>query len=284
MDGILVINKPLGLTSHQCVNYVRKVFNTKKVGHSGTLDPEASGVLVLGINKGTKLLHYLNQDVKRYRFTLRLGQTTDTLDHTGKIIDEKPLENITDFDDILTRFIGDYNQVPPAYSAVKVKGKKLYQYARNNETIPKLDARYIQIFDLKRISDFVSQEKAVDVDCDVFASKGLYIRVLASDIASALNTVGHTAMIHRTQAGAFTIEDAVNLSETITDALIPMHHALKDMPKYIVSNKEKDAIRHGQKMTLNHHAERLQCIDENGQLIAIYERKDHRYKAKNVFI
>ena len=284
MDGILVIDKPLGLTSHQCVNRIRKVFDTKKVGHSGTLDPEASGVLVIGINKGTKLLNYLNQDTKKYQFTLRLGQTTDTLDHTGKIIAEKPVTRIEQFDDVLKRFIGEYEQIPPVYSAVKINGKKLYQYARNNESIPHIPSRTLVVHDLRRIGEFKDDEKGVSVDCEVHASKGLYIRVLASDIAKTLDTVGHTTKIHRTEAGSFTIAQSVQLDSDLKQALIPMHQALQEMPRYHVSNKEKHAIMHGQKLSINHHASLIQCIDENNNLIAIYERSDTIYKAKNVFI
>lgn len=284
MDGILIINKPLGMSSHHCVNRVRKTLNTKKVGHSGTLDLEASGVLVLGINKGTKLLHYLNQDDKRYRFTLAIGKTTDTLDHTGKVITEKPLESVPNIDEILKRFIGPYTQMPPAFSAVKVAGKKLYEYARNNETIPEIAARTLTIHNLKRVSEITTQNNETHVDCEVHASKGIYVRVLANDIAKECHSVGYTTAIHRLQAGTFTIDHAVELDDDLASALIPMNEALRDIPSMIVNIQEIQKIQNGQPLELNHHAEILKCIDEKGQLLAIYERKDTRYKAKNVFI
>ncbi len=284
MDGILIINKPLGMSSHHCVSRVRKALNTKKVGHSGTLDVEASGVLVLGINKGTKLLNYLNQDDKRYRFTLAIGKTTDTLDHTGVFMTEKPIESVPNIDEILSNFIGPYTQIPPAYSAVKVEGKKLYEYARNNETIPKIAARTLTIHTLKRVSELTTINSEHFVDCEVHASKGIYVRVLANDIAKKCHSVGYTQAIHRLQAGTFTIEEAVTLDDDLASAIIPMNEALRDMPSMIVSIPEIQKIKNGQPLVLNHHAEILKCIDENGQLLAIYERNDTYYKAKNVFI
>jgi tRNA pseudouridine55 synthase len=283
MDGILVINKPLGLSSHDCVSKVRKIYQTKKVGHSGTLDQEATGVLVMGINKGTKLLNYLNQDDKIYAFTIKFGVLTDTLDHTGKVIKKESHPDLSNLNEVVKSFIGTYHQTPPAFSAVKVKGKKLYEYARTNQAIPEVAPRQLTIYDLKLTSsDFMNTH---EVDCVVHASKGLYVRKLALDIATKLGTVAITTRIHRIKAGAFTISEAIDLDALTRDhVLISMSDALKDMAAVKLSPSLYFSVKNGQKIELNTHHEQVKLVDEANQLLAIYERKDDHYYPKNVFM
>lgn len=285
MDGMIIVNKPLGLSSHDVVGKLRKIYKTKKVGHSGTLDIEASGVLVLGINKGTKLLNYVNQDDKAYTFTIRFGEETDTLDHTGTIIRKGPKPSYSEIEGLVTAFPRLYSQVPPAYSAVKVGGKKLYQYARNNEAIPDVPAREITIYDLGVQKLVEETADTIDVLCSVHASKGIYVRKLALDLAHKLNTVAHTTTIHRTKAGPYTIEDAVPLDEVQHDTpLISMTDSLPDYPELIAPDDQLFKIQNGQKLSLNATAPMIKIIDKNRQLLAIYEKHDTLYKAKNVFI
>ncbi|MFP4286796.1 MAG: tRNA pseudouridine(55) synthase TruB [Candidatus Izemoplasmataceae bacterium] len=285
MDGIIIINKPLGLSSHDCVSTLRKVYNTKKVGHSGTLDKEASGVLVLGINKGTKLLNYLNQDDKIYAFTVKFGILTDTLDHTGTILKEEKVPALTGLKETLETFKGTYYQVPPSYSAVKVKGKKLYEYARNNERIPDVLPREIKIHELYQTDNLNSLNHPDSVSFIVHASKGLYVRKLALDLAMKLGTIAHTTRIHRLKAGHFTIEEAIPLSLVKADTpILSMNDALKDMSSYQVDEAMYTFIQNGRPLQLDIKAPIVKLINQDHHLLAIYEKKDTMYYAKNVFM
>ena len=193
MDGILLINKPVGYTSHDIVGIVRKKLHTKKVGHCGTLDPDATGVLVVCVNKATKAIQFLMSDTKVYRATLSLGKSTDTYDASGKILEEKEVGQISKAQviDVLNSFLGKSKQKPPIYSAIKVNGKKLYEYARNGEEV-EIKERDIEIMMIELI-DFSNNEIVFDVKC----SKGTYIRSLCVDIAKKLGYPGHMSHLER---------------------------------------------------------------------------------------
>lgn len=212
MDGIIVINKPKGCTSHDIVYKVKKLFN-QKVGHTGTLDPNATGVLPLLIGKGTQISKYLINHNKTYEVELQLGIKTETADIEGKIIEEKEVdkkflikENI---EKVLKSFLGKQQQIPPIYSAIKVKGKKLYEYARKGEKVEILP-RNIEIFDIELIH--INKEKK-QVKFLVSCSKGTYIRTLCEDIATKLNTVGFMLNLNRIKVGDFSIYNSVTLDE-----------------------------------------------------------------------
>ncbi|MFH5881464.1 tRNA pseudouridine(55) synthase TruB [Liberiplasma polymorphum] len=285
MDGIIVINKPLGLSSHDCVSKLRKIYKTRKIGHSGTLDVEATGVLVLGVNKGTKLLNYLNQDEKTYEFDVYFGVETDTLDHTGKVIGENPIFDLSKIDSVIQSFIGEYLQTPPAYSAVKVQGRKLYEYARNEETIPYVDPRKIKVYHFERLSDVSNTDTLPIISFKVHASKGLYVRQLALDLAQKLDTVAHTTRIHRTQAGDYTLDDAIKLDEVIVETpLISMTNALRSLASITLDETDYFAVKNGQTLPLNCNEDLVKLVDKQNNLLAIYEREQETYKAKNVFM
>lgn len=212
MDGIIIINKPKGCTSHDIVYKIKKMLN-EKVGHTGTLDPMAEGVLPILIGKGTQLSKYLINHNKKYIVELQLGTKTDTADSEGKIIEEQPVnetlltqENITK---ILQTFIGKQEQVPPIYSAIKVNGKKLYEYARKGQKV-ELKPRQIEIYNIDLI-DYSPKEKQIKFE--VFCGKGTYIRSLCEDIATKFGTVGYMKSLKRTQVGDFKIEDSVTVEE-----------------------------------------------------------------------
>ena len=208
MDGILLINNPAGYTSHDIVGIVRKKLHTKKVGHCGTLDPDATGVLVVCVNKATKAIQFLMSDTKVYRATLSLGKSTDTYDASGKILEEKEVGQISKAQviDVLNSFLGKSKQKPPIYSAIKVNGKKLYEYARNGEEV-EIKERDIEIMMIELI-DFSNNEIVFDVKC----SKGTYIRSLCVDIAKKLGYPGHMSHLERRQAGRFLITDCITLN------------------------------------------------------------------------
>lgn len=286
MDGILILDKPEGLSSHDCVNEARRALHTRKVGHSGTLDPEASGVLVLAVNRGTKVLEFLNQDDKVYRFTVRFNLETDTLDHTGVITRRNLNAPIDGLDHALESFKGDYFQTPPAYSAVKVNGRKLYEYARSGEAIPDVPARHIHVHSLTRESDINSVSGTHEATFRVHASKGLYVRKLASDIAVALSTVAHTTMIRRLKAGRFTLEKSISLKALRQGkvALVSMNESVSHIPEVEADEGMLENIRHGRKLDMAHDEPLLRLVSQ-GRLLAVYHKEDgNTYRAKKVFI
>ena len=209
MDGILIINKPKGYTSHDVVNKIRKIYNTKKVGHTGTLDPNTTGVLPILIGKATKLSEYLLEHDKTYTATIKLGERTDTGDSEGKVIETvKTLSpNKEVVENILKSFLGKQLQTPPMYSAIKINGKKLYEYAREGKQID-VPKREIDIYDIK-----LENIKDLEIIFTVSCSKGTYIRSLCEDIASKLNTVGFMKELVRTQVDRFKLNDAYTLED-----------------------------------------------------------------------
>lgn len=289
MNGILLLDKPKGLSSHDCVNIARRAFNTRKVGHSGTLDPEASGVLVLAINQATRILEFLNQDDKRYEFEVCFNKTTNTLDHTGEVTEENPGHTIEidDLERALSEFSGTYEQAPPAFAAVKVNGKKLYEYAREGKPIPEVPKRPITVHDIRRLTAPIKKDGLVYVSFSVHASKGFYVRKFAEDLAAKLNTVAHTTMIHRTKAGKFTLENSVSLQALKEGkaSLLTMNEALEHIPHYHVSGETFQDVSHGKTLTIQSESQILRVVDDEGALIAIYIKKDASlYKPKKVFI
>jgi len=212
MDGLLIINKPTGITSHDVVDIVRKKFNVRRVGHAGTLDPLATGVLVLLIGKATKLSNTFINDDKEYRATLFLGKRTDTQDSTGRVIEERPVNGL-DIDDAkaaLNTFLGEIEQVPPMVSAKKYKGKKLYQLARRGKSIERRPCR-IKIHEIELL-DFNLPEIVFRVRC----SKGTYVRTLCEDIGRRLKNPAHMSALARTRSGRFSLEHSCSL-DTITE-------------------------------------------------------------------
>ena len=210
MDKLVVVNKPSDITSRDVVNKLCKIFNTKKIGHTGTLDPIASGVLVCVCGKYTKLVNDLTSLDKEYIATIKLGIKTDTLDTKGTIIEEKDV-NVTldDIKKVFNNFPKSYNQTVPKYSAVKINGKKLYEYARNNIEVD-IPKRNIEIYSIKLI-DFCKKDKTIvfEVEC----SKGTYIRSLCEDIAEKLGTIGYMKELRRTRVGEFSINEAVTIDD-----------------------------------------------------------------------
>ena len=208
-SGVLIVNKHGGVTSHDIVNKIRRLYSTKRVGHTGTLDPMATGVLVVLVGRAAKAAEYLVCDTKEYRATLRLGITTDTEDVTGNILSQS--ENIPISDEVervCGEFVGKIKQIPPMYSALKVGGKKLCDLARQGEVVER-EAREIEIFSLECAPTANEAEYVIDVKC----SSGTYIRTLCADIGARLGCGGAMATLERRSAGGFDIENAVTLAE-----------------------------------------------------------------------
>lgn len=270
MNGILIVNKSEGFTSRDVVNKLSKIFNTKKIGHTGTLDPIAKGVLVVVIGKYTKLCEDLTQTYKEYIATFKLGILTDTLDITGKILDEKDVTvNEEEIRNVIASYKCVYDQEVPIYSSVKINGKKLYEYARSGENVVlpkrKVDIKNIEVIDINK--------DVVKIKCLV--SKGTYIRSLIRDIGSSLNTFATMTDLIRTKQGIFdisdsyTLEDIENENYKLIDIEDVMDICVIDNDAYL-----KD-VTNGVKLNLDVKNEYILFKHEN-ENIALY-KKDNDY-------
>lgn len=210
MNGVIIINKPKSYTSHDIVNIIRKKLNIKKVGHTGTLDPNATGVLPILIGQATKISKYLIEHNKTYIATLKLGEARETGDSDGKIImQDTNLKNYSmeEIENVLKSFLGKQKQTPPIYSAIKVNGKKLYEYARENKEV-EITKRDIEIYDI-----FLKQYDNNQIIFQVECSKGTYIRVLCEDIAKKLGTIGYMKELQRIKVDTFLLNEAIELDD-----------------------------------------------------------------------
>ena len=273
MDGILLIDKPSGLTSRDVVNKVGRCLGTKKIGHTGTLDPLATGVMVLCVGKYTKLVEMLTSYNKTYEACIVLGIKTDTLDITGNVLEERNV-NISSQEILSTlkKFEGTYNQEVPIYSAVKINGKKLYEYARENKTI-NLPKRLVNIFKIELISD-VKQENGktiFSIRCNV--SKGTYIRSLINDIASSLNTIGVMKELRRIEQGDFKIDNCYQISDIENNnfKFVDLDVIFKDYFIVDIDEKKYEDIKNG-KILENIYGENIIVFRYKGKYISIYKK------------
>lgn len=276
MDGIILINKDNGYTSRDVVNIIGKHLKTKKVGHTGTLDPLATGVLTICVGKATKIVELLTNHDKEYIAEITLGITSDTLDITGNITKEvncyKTEEEIKS---VLSSMNGIYEQEVPIYSAVKIKGKKLYEYARNNEEV-ELPKRLVNIKELSLISDIKYEDNKVKFKFKCLVSKGTYIRSLINDIATNLNTIGLMSSLIRTKLGDFNIEECVNIEEFINNKyeLKSITEVLTNY-KSITANKElEEELKNGKIIDNIYESSEILFINENNEPIALYKTYD----------
>ncbi len=215
-DGLLIINKPKGITSHDVVAKVRKKLQTKKVGHTGTLDPMATGVLVICVGAATKLVQYLTCEDKIYDVEMQLGIKTDTGDITGKVVETQNEKQVIFDSSILYKFVGKQKQIPPMYSAIKKDGVKLYELARKGIEVER-EARDIEIFDISNV-EYSENIIKYRVHC----SKGTYVRVLCEEMAEALGTIGTMTKLNRVKTGQFSIENACELDDVCDEKIVPM--------------------------------------------------------------
>ena len=273
MNGILLIDKPSGLTSRDVVNIIGKSLGTKKIGHTGTLDPLATGVMVLCVGKYTKLVEMLTSYNKTYEACIVLGIKTDTLDITGNILEERNV-NISSQEILATlkKFEGAYNQEVPIYSAVKINGKKLYEYARENKTI-NLPKRLVNIFKIELISD-VKQENGktiFSIRCNV--SKGTYIRSLINDIALSLNTIGVMKELRRIEQGNFKIDNCYQISDIENNnfKFVDLDMIFKDYFIVDIDEKKYEDIKNG-KILENIYGENIIVFRYKGKYISIYKK------------
>ncbi|NOJ77377.1 tRNA pseudouridine(55) synthase TruB [Myxococcus xanthus] len=249
MDGVLVIDKPTGPTSFDVVRQVRSLLRLKKVGHTGTLDPLATGVLPLCLGEATKVAGFITEGDKAYDATVRLGSETDTLDAEGQVTAQAPVPALTPalIEAALARFRGTFDQVPPMYSAVKVGGKRLYELARAGEEVERA-ARQVTVYELV-LRDFSAERLQLSVRC----SKGFFVRTLAQDVGRALGCGAHLEALRRTASGPFTLAQALPLADVpellkegaLASRLMTMSHALVELPEVRVGAADAKRVSHG---------------------------------------
>lgn len=272
MDGIVLINKEKNCTSRDVVNQVSKILKTKKIGHTGTLDPIATGVLVLCIGKATKLVEVITSYDKEYEAEVILGIKTDTKDITGKILkEEKAIISKENIEECLKKMIGTYNQTVPIYSAVKINGKKLYEYARNNEEI-ELPKRKVTIKELKLISDITYEKEKTKFKIKCHVSKGTYIRSLIEDIATNLNTIGTMENLKRTKQGNFQIANANTIQDIENNKfkIYPIEEILEKFYKTEMTDDLYFKIKNGSIIKNNYNHD-IVAFTKNDKVIAIYK-------------
>ncbi len=306
VSGVLVIDKPVGMTSHDVVQVVRRGTGIRRAGHTGTLDPRASGVLVILIGPAVRLSEYVSASDKRYQATLRMGTSTDTYDAEGRITRYSPIGHITEeqFVETLKNYEGEIWQTPPAYSAVKTQGRKAYEQARKGEEV-ELKPRKIHVYSLELL-EWAPPEAVLDVYC----SSGTYVRSLANDLGNDLGTGAYLIGLRRTKSGRFTLRDAVPLRQ-LQDSfiagewyryLIPAAEALADWPGIELDSEQVELVRHGHRLPASPDAKTLvdpgnhpfveednlgmvRAITEQGDLVAImsFIEETNEWQPKKVF-
>lgn len=286
MNGILLINKPLGYTSRDVVNEVCRVLNTKKVGHTGTLDPLASGVLVICVGKGLKMCELLTNHDKEYIVGVTLGISTDTIDLDGNIIDKKIVDiSENNIKNGVFSFVGKYLQEVPKYSAVKIDGRKLYEYARSGIDV-KLPTREVDIKSIDIISDIIYDCGLIHFNLRCTVSKGTYIRSLVRDIGKKLSVPAVMNSLIRIRLGDYSIDKCYSIDNIINNQfkLIDIMDAFSYIPRINVNNDIAFKVKNGVVIKNFFDDELAFIIDDNGNLLALYKNYDGICRPYKVFV
>ena len=272
IDGVFLLDKPLGFSSNQALKKIQWLFNAKKAGHTGTLDPMATGLLPICLGEATKFSHRLLDAHKSYIATIQLGITTSTGDQEGEVISEKKVVvNEAQLKDTLKKFIGDTTQIPPMYSALKFEGKPLYEYAREGIEIER-KSRQIKIFDIK----LINIEKSI-ITIEVLCSKGTYIRTLAEDIGQTMGCGAHLKGLERTQTGNFQLSEALSIEAleampmaSREKALMPIDVLLEELSSIKLNMAELDAIKKGQSIDfMSKNDKEVRLYSPSGQFVGV---------------
>jgi tRNA pseudouridine55 synthase len=274
VEGILPLYKPAGMTSHDCVFRLRKILKTKKVGHTGTLDPDVTGVLPICIGKATKVAEYITDAGKAYEGEVTLGFSTTTEDASGEVVERKVVERMISREEIikvLQSLTGEIEQTPPMYSAVKVGGVRLYEYARKGIEVER-PSRIVTIYSIEMLDEREQfQGEVISFRFRVSCSKGTYIRTLAVMIGEILGFPAHMSSLQRVQSAAFSLEDCLTFEEiekhmeagTISSVLRPLETALSHLPKLLINDKVAEKVKNGALLTMPEHLK-----NSNGPIIA----------------
>ena len=291
VSGVLVIDKPTGMTSHDVVQVVRNGTHIRRAGHTGTLDPRASGVLVVLVGPAVRLSEFISASEKRYQAVLRLGLTTDTYDMDGNVLMRSPVNiSYEELEETLKTFIGEFDQIPPAYSAIKINGEKAYERARRGEEV-EMEPRKVRV-DSIELLDWESPEAIIDIQC----SSGTYVRSLIHDLGEKLGCGATLVGLRRTKNGRFSLRDAVSLrrlQEAFVNGdwyrfLIPAAEALGDWYTVELTLDQVDQVRHGHRVPAVEDVPTdtiARAVSEEGELVALveYDAEAHEWQPRKVF-
>ncbi|PJY98618.1 tRNA pseudouridine(55) synthase TruB [Bacillus vallismortis] len=286
VNGVLLLHKPVGMTSHDCVMKIRKLLKTKKVGHTGTLDPEVSGVLPICVGRATKIVEYLTEKSKTYDAEITLGFSTTTEDQTGETVETKPVNqdiDKADVEKVLNSLKGKQEQIPPMYSAVKVNGKKLYEYARAGIEVERTK-RMITIEDIDLTTEIKHNGETASFRFTVTCSKGTYVRTLAVMIGEKLGYPAHMSHLIRTASGDFSLDECFTFDEleaqaqsgNVEEHAVPIERALNHLPKWVISDTLAKKVENGalletpEQFSEMTSEDRIAVFTESGSCLAIY--------------
>ena len=291
MNGIINLKKEAGMTSHDAVFKLRKILGTKKIGHGGTLDPDVVGVLPIAVGKATRMVEFMQDEGKVYEGEITLGYSTTTEDASGEVVAETPVLSPLDdklVDEAIASLTGPITQIPPMYSAVKVNGRKLYEYARAGQEVERPE-RQVTIYSFERTSPISYEDKLARFTFRVKCSKGTYIRTLSVDLGEKLGYAAHMSHLTRTSAAGLQLEDALTLEEIAEkvdagelDFLHPLEIGTGDLVKVKLTPEQADEVRYGRFIELE-CSEKEAAAFEGEKLLAIMEKRDHLYKPRKVF-
>ena len=292
LSGIINLKKEAGMTSHDAVFKLRKILKEKKIGHGGTLDPDVTGVLPIAVGKATRLIEYMQEEGKVYEGEITLGFSTTTEDASGEVVEVTPVSPDLSqemVDQAMAAFVGQIVQIPPMYSAVKVDGRKLYEYARAGQEVER-PKRTIEISSFERTSPLVAEGDLVRFTFRVKCGKGTYVRTLSVDLGAKLGYASHMSKLERTGSAGLTLDDALTLAE-ISDLvekgdfsfLRPLELGIGDLPTVELTSEQVTEVSFGRRISLNSHADLLAAFHQD-KLIAILERRDDLYKPRKVML
>ncbi len=291
VSGVLIVDKPIGMTSHDVVQFVRRGTRIKRAGHTGTLDPRASGVLVVLVGPAVRLSEFVSASDKHYQAVIKFGMTTNTYDLEGEVTSRKPVDiSFEELEEALTGFVGEVEQTPPIYSALKVNGKPAYEYAREGKEI-EMQPRIITVHSLELL-DWDPPEAVIDIQC----SSGTYVRSLASDLGEKLGSGATLTGLRRTKSGKFGLRDAVSLrrlEEAFENGdwykyLLPAAEALGDWFTIVLTPDQIDDVSHGHRVPGGddlEHGEMARAIGEDGELVALmeFDSETNEWQPRKVF-
>ena len=291
MNGIINLKKETGMTSHDAVFKLRKILGTKKIGHGGTLDPDVVGVLPIAVGKATRMVEFMQDEGKVYEGEITLGYSTTTEDASGEVVAETPVLSQLDeklVDETIASLTGPITQIPPMYSAVKVNGRKLYEYARAGQEVERPE-RQVTIYSFERTSPISYDEKLARFTFRVKCSKGTYIRTLSVDLGEKLGYAAHMSHLTRTSAAGLQLEDSLTLEEIAEkveadelDFLHPLEIGIGDLVKVFLTPEQAEEVRFGRFIELEQTEKQLAAF-EGEKLLAILEKRENLYKPRKVF-
>ncbi|GAA2671096.1 tRNA pseudouridine(55) synthase TruB [Actinoplanes palleronii] len=291
VDGLIVVDKPAGMTSHDVVSRIRRLAKTRRVGHGGTLDPMATGVLIIGVNRATRLLTYVIGSEKSYAGTIRLGQSTVTDDAEGDVTTTASTAGVTDeaIRAGLAVQVGEIDQVPSAVSAIKINGQRAYKRVRDGETVEiparRITVHRLEVLDIRRPDG----EDVIDIDVDVTCSSGTYIRAIARDLGTSLQVGGHLTALRRTAVGGLTLDTALTLEqleERAPDVIgLPISDAARRaFPERVATEEETRVLRHGGPLETVGIDGPYAVFSPEGEVLAIVSERDGRARAEIVLL